>query len=157
MIYPPVCTILFYAIQKEKSSVISIFYMGMSGALKLFNKGVSRFKNVHAEMRTRYERTIEELEKVFHGSNIFYGFYEKFFNPESYSRLAEFLNLELKKPDFNLRRNKSFLKRAIDPALAEEVAHYYVKTYRYIYDRFGPHVVELWSGYQYLEFPSMNE
>jgi len=124
---------------------------------RVFNIGIARFKNVHAEMRTRYERTIEELEKVFPPPDIFYGFYENFFTSKSYSRLADFLGIELKTPDFSLRRNKSFLKRTINKALAKEAAQYYEKTYRYIFDRFGPHVTELWPGYKYLEYPFTDE
>ena len=56
------------------------------------------FTSVHSSMRTRYDRTIVELEKVFAQDDIFYAFYETFFNQKSFSELEKFLALNLTLP-----------------------------------------------------------
>jgi hypothetical protein len=111
---------------------------------------ITTFTNVNASLRTRYDRTITELEKVFPKADIFYDFYERFFTPESYSSLATFLSINLDAPDFQKRRNTSLMKGQLDDALAREAALHYSETYRFIRERFGSGVVDLWSGYKYL-------
>jgi len=113
--------------------------------------GISSFIDPQASMRTRYERTIAELETVFPAQDIFYGFYENLFNSTSYARLGHFLGIELKKPDFNSVRNSSLMKKPIQQDLAAEAARYYADTYRFAYDKFGPQIKDLWEGFQYLE------
>lgn len=112
--------------------------------------GISSFIDPQASMRTRYERTITELEVVFSKQDIFYGFYENLFNSISYAKLGNFLGIELKNPDFNIVRNPSLMKEPIQQDLAAEAARYYAATYSFAYDKFGQDVKDLWDGFQYL-------
>ncbi|MEJ8567757.1 sulfotransferase domain-containing protein [Elongatibacter sediminis] len=106
------------------------------------------FTNPEASMRTRYDRTIAELEKVFPPDDIFYDFYERFFTPGSYSNLGRFLDMELENPDFATVRNKSLEKSEVPPDLAKQAARHYAQTYRFIRHRFGEQMVDLWPGYR---------
>ena len=108
------------------------------------------FTNVHSTMRTRYDRTIIELEKVFPREDIFYGFYETFFNHKAYEKLGHFLNIDLAAADFTCVKNKSHLKKPVTTTLAIEAANYYAATYQYIGARFGDKMTSIWPGYQYL-------
>ena len=115
--------------------------------------GLKAFEHPGASMRTRYDRTITELEKVFPEKDIFYGCYEDFFNTATYMKLGEFLNIELKQPDFRFVRNQSLLKNDIDPILAAEAANLYADTYSFISSRFGVKIEQLWQGFRFLKNP----
>ncbi len=113
--------------------------------------GMSNFINPGASMRTRYDRTITELEQVFSKQDIFYGFYENFFNSVSYAKLGDFLDINLKTPSFDIVRNSSLMKEPIQPSLAAEAAEHYASTYNFVYNKFGAQVRDLWPGFQYLD------
>jgi len=68
---------------------------------------LEKFKTPNFELRTRYDRTITELEKVFDTDNIYYNFYEKLFTYNSYSKLENFLKIKLATPDFSTKVNES--------------------------------------------------
>ena len=109
------------------------------------------FTSVHSSMRTRYDRTIVELEKVFAQDDIFYAFYETFFNQKSFSELEKFLALNLAAPDFDLIKNESHMKKPINEPLAIEAANYYAETYEFIANRFGDKATAIWPGYRHLQ------
>jgi hypothetical protein len=106
----------------------------------------------HAELRTRYERTIHELEQVFDSNDIYYEFYERYISKDRFSMLTDFVGVDSGDPDINTVRNASYMKDKIDPALATEVANYYKETYQFIESRFGEEIRSLWSGYQYITY-----
>lgn len=108
---------------------------------------IESFTNPYAALRTTYDRTMKELEKVFPPEDIFYGFYENFFTAESYSGLGRFLGLKLAEPDFGTVRNAGLSKRPLDPAIAREAVEFYAPTYAFVLERFGPRVTSLWDGY----------
>lgn len=112
--------------------------------------GISTFINPQTDLRTRYDRTITELEKVFPQEDLFYGFYENFFNSDSYSKLGEFLGINLCEPTFDLVKNSSLMKGPVPQDLAEEAARYYAPTYDFILRRFGERMKDLWEGFRYL-------
>lgn len=114
---------------------------------------VSHFTSPGASKRTRYDRTITELEKVFPRQDIFYGFYESLFTPDTYSQISDFLGIPLKTPLFDTIKNSSLMKNAIEPELAAEVAKHYSDTYEFILQRFGNPMRERWSGYAHLNLP----
>lgn len=114
---------------------------------------LSHFTTHGASKRTRYNRTITELEKVFSQQDLFYGFYESLFSAKSYAKLSDYLNIQLKTPDFDTKRNTSLMKAPIRENLAADVAHHYSDTYNFVLQRFGEPMRELWTGYQYLNLP----
>ncbi|MCP4011089.1 MAG: sulfotransferase [Proteobacteria bacterium] len=103
-----------------------------------------------AELRTRYERTILELEQVFDTGEVYYDFYERYMTNDRFTMLTDFLDVKCRPPDFGKIVNASYMKDSIDPALAAEAANYYKSTYRFIESRFGNDVRSFWSGYQYI-------
>ncbi len=112
---------------------------------------ISNLIEPEVSMRTRYDRTVTELEKAFPKQDIFYGLYENFFNPASYAKLGQFLDMELQTPEFDTRRNVSLMKGLIQPDLAADVAKHYSATYDFVSSRFGAQVRDLWLGFQYLD------
>ena len=42
------------------------------------------------DLKTRYEATIKNLEKVFSSADIYYGFYEELFSSSSYQKIKSF-------------------------------------------------------------------
>ena len=108
------------------------------------------FTYAHAELRTRYERTIQELEQVFGADEVYYDFYERYISEDRFRVLTDFLGVTYRQPNIEKVRNASYMKETIDTALAAEVANYYKTTYQFIESKFGKEVRSLWSGYQYL-------
>ncbi|WP_298637089.1 sulfotransferase [uncultured Umboniibacter sp.] len=104
-----------------------------------------------AEIRTRYEVTIERLERVFDEQNIFYGFYEQLFQSDTLNRLREFLDLADFEPDVAFQSNvskKSQSLRELNEEVATTIVNHYRSTYEYCEKRF--HISSLWSGWKYL-------
>lgn len=107
------------------------------------------YKNKTCEYRTRYERTIKNLETVFPQEDIFYGIYEKLFTLEEMQRLSRFLNLEITDPNFNKKVNGTVKNQTLPSRLAKNIAEFYKETYLFCDSRFQTR--SLWQGYQYLE------
>ena len=55
-----------------------------------------KYKDVNVEFRTRYDKTILNLESAFDEENIFYSLYEDLFSDECISRLSKFLEIDSK-------------------------------------------------------------
>jgi hypothetical protein len=108
---------------------------------------LEQFTHDFASVRTRYNRTILELEKVFPRRDIYYGFYEELFTSQSYAKIGDFLGLQLKEPDFEFKKNPSLMKGEIAMDLAVQVALHYRETYRFIHDKFGSNMKNIWPGY----------
>lgn len=110
----------------------------------------SDYRSPHQELRTRYDRTIVELEKSFAAENIFYDFYEQLFTVSTYKALQTFLGIDLKPADFDFHSNVSAVTKPIDVSLRSEIANYYSKVYDFVSKKTNRKSEELWSGYQYL-------
>jgi len=98
-------------------------------------------------LRTRYDRTIEELEKVFDKSDIFYGYYENLFTEEIICRLSEFLSIELEDPDFHYKVNESPKSTLISDGLREEIINYYKSVYKFLSIKSKGYTDSIWSKY----------
>lgn len=109
------------------------------------------FTHPGAELRTRYERTIQELEQIFGENDIHYDFYERYISMERYSALLEFMEIETTAaPKLDNVRNQSLLKHPIPAELASQVAQHYRSTYQFMEARYGDLIRSLWGGYEYL-------
>ena len=112
---------------------------------------LENFTHPGAELRTRYERTIHELEQVFEQSEIHYDFYERYISEERYSALLDFMGIETyAAPELGKVRNKSLQKNPIPAELASQVAKHYQSSYEFMEARYGDLIRSLWSGYEHL-------
>lgn len=102
-----------------------------------------------AEMRTRYDLTMGELEAAFAPDRLYCGLYEEIFVLRDIARLSAFCNVEarptlLEKPVFASEKGQP---------LSDEARRTIAARYRHVYEfmakRF-PATTELWSGYRYL-------
>ena len=110
---------------------------------------MNSYSNPNYEIRTRYEKTIKNLENVFHSENIFYAVFEKFFNKKSMLDLGNFLELKDFPPKIDVKINYVEKKGSkIQEDVARKLANYYSETYYFCDLRFD--VKELWTGYNYL-------
>jgi len=101
------------------------------------------------QIRTRYDQTIKNIEKVFDRSDVRYFFYEDFFNYNSVRSLTEFLSIPYIKPDFERKFNASRTGHEIDKLLRKEIYMSYEGVYKYMVERFGnSRIAELWESHR---------
>ena len=108
------------------------------------------YKKPDSVLRTTYERTILEIEKVFAANEIFYGFYETFFNNENYTQLEKFLGINIGTPNFRLKINDVKISNSLSVSTKSEIVNFYSNTYSFISSRFGSKVKDIWEGYKYI-------
>lgn len=100
------------------------------------------------ELRTRYEMTISNLEKVFSPERIFYGFYEELFTEKFILDITDFLRLPHRAADFEKQINVDKSSFVIEPEILRRVYTHYHSTYDFMANRFGrERMAALWSGY----------
>lgn len=103
-----------------------------------------------AEVRTRYDIAITELEKAIPKENIHYAIYEELFSEKEIKRISHFIGLE-PDMDFVSQRVKRHTK---GETLSEETMSFVVNRFRGVYDfcaeRF-PQTVELWASRRFLQ------
>jgi hypothetical protein len=106
------------------------------------------FMSHAVEFRTRYEKTIAELESVFSPESIYYGIYEEMFEPENIIRISEFLGVGT---DINFRNEivNASPKLSLDEQIRSNIAVHYRETYEFAATRF-PQIKNLWSGFKYI-------
>ena len=95
--------------------------------------------------RTDYERTIKNLESVFRPHEIHYDFYERLFTEAAFKRFTNFIEFDLKLPDFNNYVNASPKLSPISPKLTQKIANHYQSTYDFVEKRFDGIASNLWS------------
>ena len=96
-----------------------------------------------ADLRTRYDRTLQALDASFDPSDVFTALYEEFFTEAEIERLSAFLGTE---PRFDLitqRWNGAAKTEQVDPALLAEVRAHFADVYDYCAHRF-PRSRKLW-------------
>ena len=103
-----------------------------------------------APIKSSYQHTIKNIEKVFDRQNIYYGFYETLFNEMSYTNIQNFLGISLNKFDTEQVFNASPKTTEIPPETNQELIQRFRSTYDYMLDRFGNSMKDIWQGYQLL-------
>ena len=106
----------------------------------------------HAEVLTRYDRTICELDASFDSRNVFIGIYEEMHEYKNVVKLSEFLNVDT---NFDLARNMFNYTTNHDELsddIRDRIVNHYEGVYHFIAARF-PRAVELWGGYYRLDRP----
>lgn len=89
------------------------------------------------EIRTRYDMTIPRLESVFAADELFYGFYESFFDTSKIASLCDFLGLDYHTPDLALKVNVSRTDNLTAPSLIHAMQTFYRPVYDFADARFG--------------------
>lgn len=99
-------------------------------------------------LRTTYDRTIKELEKVFDQSQLFYGFYEELFRDDSMLKeMVKFLQIRWKPADFGRVVNGGSDAKSEVDVEAGDIIKRFSGTYNFIKDRFGEERVRgIWQG-----------
>ncbi|MCI5043265.1 MAG: sulfotransferase [Aquisalinus sp.] len=98
------------------------------------------------EERTRYDRTIIELEKVFPRSRLYYGFYENLFSQETITELQEFLGLSARSASFDQIINRSVRSKSIPEQTKVRLKEHYADVYRFCVNRFGDELPSAWES-----------
>ena len=98
-----------------------------------------------------YQNTIDNIEKVFKKSEIYYGFYENLFTPESSARIINFIGSNLNNFDSGEVVNASPKSTPIPEEINSQIAQKFAETYNFIEERFGHSVEEIWQGYKVLK------
>lgn len=106
-----------------------------------------RYAVKQSAMRTRYDRTIIEVESVFKKEDVYYGFYETMFTSHSYQELSSKLGINLVMPDFDKKLNTSPKNEQMSYELSQEIAAHYSETYKFLENKFGSSVVDIWGSF----------
>lgn len=99
--------------------------------------------------KSRYENTINNLEKIFNPTNIYYGFYETLFDKERHSEFEDFLDMRLRAFNPSEILNASPKTKFISTELNQEIAAKFKTTYEFMLNRFGPSMRSIWQGYKF--------
>ena len=106
-------------------------------------------RSAETEVRTRYDKTIEELEAVFEASKIYVGIYEEMFDFPQLSRLSDFCGVLVRPELVEKKLNQSPKARPLRDDTIRMIALEYRPVYEFVAARF-PQAVNLWKGYAYL-------
>jgi len=68
---------------------------------------VECYSGWEADVRSRYDATINNLREAFEENELHFEFFEQLFTPEAISRLSQFLNVELQNIEFDTKVNDS--------------------------------------------------
>jgi hypothetical protein len=98
----------------------------------------------HAVFRTRYERTLEVIDKVFEPQDRYVGLYENMFNSEQIACLSAFCGVAIRSELAGRRIRQSDAAEQVPDALKAEIREFYNSTYSYCAQRF-PEVRRLWQ------------
>jgi hypothetical protein len=114
------------------------------------------FRTPDFEFRTRYDKTIRNLEAAFSAEHLHFQFYETLFSPGTIRAITDFLGLRFIEPDTNARANASPKTEAIPGDLQRAVAEFYAPVYEFCSARFGDDLIRrIWPSYRLLtEEPS---
>ncbi len=102
-----------------------------------------------AQMRTRYDLTIAEMEKAFPAEDRHVGIYEEMFRPDQVARISAFCRLPAR-PE---QAAKKVFATPATRTLKDETRRAIAARFRPVYDFAAaryPQVKDLWSGFRYL-------
>ena len=106
-----------------------------------------------AHIKSSYEYTVQNIEKVFNQQDIYYGFYETLFSEASFEKIQKFLGISLNKFDMEQVFNASPKTTDIPAETNKELVEHFKSTYEFILSRFGQSMKEIWQGYDLLDKP----
>jgi hypothetical protein len=94
--------------------------------------------------RSRYDRTVRNLEAVFAPEQIFYGFYETMFTAHSLKALTDFIGIPPVAADFARRRNVSPSDGALTDAQLARAYRAFQPVYAFCRERFADTCPRAW-------------
>lgn len=99
------------------------------------------FKTYPVAIRTRYDKTIDHLEKVFGPDDVKYLFFENLFTKSSITSLSDWLGIAPISAEFTKAVGEA--KRRIDlpEELSNEIRAYYAPVYSFCLEKFGEDIV----------------
>ena len=97
-----------------------------------------------AELRTRYDRTLQRIEAVFDPGQIYTGFYETLFDDAPLAALSDFLGVPVNASHRDVQVNVTDRGAELPADLKQAIRAHYAPVYAYCHDRF-PETRELWD------------
>lgn len=116
-------------------------------------KLISNYSSFPCAFRTQYEKTIENVERVFAEEDIFYGFYETLFSDETINRFTDFLQIPFKKGDYNTIKNPGQKSNTYNKIVYEKmIANFYRETYLFAFNKFGEDFIrDIWKSARHVK------
>lgn len=112
------------------------------------------YRDDQMTLRTRYDLTVPRIESVFAPEDIFIGFYETLFSPDSVARLCDTLGIRPFEADFGRQVNVSEKTWPLDEAVRTKVARHYRSVYAFVENRYGREFVDAhWPSAPYARRP----
>lgn len=109
------------------------------------------YKQPEVELRTRYEKTIENLKAVFTEDELIFEFFENLFTETAMRNITSRLGIIYQEPHFEMYYNQSKTEEVISEDTRRTIAQYYAETFRYVEDAFPEFQSRaLWKSYQLL-------
>jgi hypothetical protein len=106
---------------------------------------LQRYARPTVDLRTRYERTLENLDQVFDPPEIHVELYERLFTASSVNKIAEFVGIDARTPNFDRKVNASSRQSiGLPEDVASVVAHHYRDTYSAVAERLGIANIGAW-------------
>ncbi len=102
------------------------------------------FSSDHYQVRTKYQQTLNSLDRAFRPNEVYLGFYEDMFELSQVERLALFLGVPIN-PDESKRIRNSSPSVDLPMDMYKECHAFYRDTYEYCWDRF-PKTRVLWPS-----------
>jgi len=119
---------------------------GRGGDAPAHVRFASEFRDAGHVRRSDYEHTVRALDATFAREQIFYGFFENLFTPESFARLENFLGLSGLKPDFETRVNASPTRDRPGADAIAAARAFHAPAYDFCAARFGAETIHrLWK------------
>lgn len=107
-----------------------------------------QYKSSAYQLRTRYDITIKNLEQVFSRKDIFYGFYEELFTPDTVQRVCGFLDLPFREAKYEEIVNGAKVRNPIPDQLRAEIRSFYSPVYSHVARQFGAdRISKLWRSF----------
>ena len=106
-----------------------------------------------ARLRTRYQRTIVNLEAAFREDELFFGIYENLFEERSIVALSDFLDMP-SNPAFGKKHHNPRPSTQAVVEINDDTRRFIAETYKDTYSfcaRRFPQTRELWGGFRWLD------
>ena len=104
------------------------------------------YNSPRTQLRTRYEVTVENLERAFDPDDVFFGFYESLFTVETVAGITGFLGIDYRQPEFAKKVNSTPRRTALSQDAVDETRRFYAQTYEFCRNRFGADTIaRLWG------------
>jgi hypothetical protein len=97
----------------------------------------SEYRSYSVRVRTRYDYTIENLERVFRLEDVKTVFFEDLFTPRSMAGIADWLGISPINASFDQKIGSQRLQVTIPDSLRHDIRRYYHPVYEYCSEKFG--------------------